>query len=139
MTGVNAQQGESTVFTDAQLDEILARAGRLCRCDDAECVAELAQVGDVDVPTLVAEVRNAPTVRTADIQAVVALMDAAGALPIEQFNATPEVAAAINALYEQFEDRIDEHDKRVRFARLVPTFGEGAARGAVYGDDEMGP
>lgn len=46
------------MYTDTQLDEILARAGRLCRCDDAECVAELVQVGDNDVPALVSEVRQ---------------------------------------------------------------------------------
>lgn len=46
------------MHTDAQLDEILARAARLCRCDDAECVAELAQVADRDVPALVAEVQR---------------------------------------------------------------------------------
>lgn len=46
------------MHTDAQLDEILARAGRLCRCDAAECVAEMVQVGDRDVPALVAEVQR---------------------------------------------------------------------------------
>lgn len=49
----------------------------------------------------------------ADVQAVVALMDAAGAMPMDEFNASP-LAAAINALYAQFEDRIDEADKRNR-------------------------
>ena len=49
-----------------------------------------------------------------DGRTVVALMDVAGAMPIDEFNARPDLAAAINALYEQFEDRIDEHDKRNR-------------------------
>lgn len=70
----------------------------------------------------------------ADLRAVVALMDAAGAMPIDEFNARPDLAAAINALYEQFEARIDEYDKRKRLARLAPAFGEEAARVAVYGD-----
>lgn len=71
----------------------------------------------------------------ADIKAIVAVMDAAGALPMEQFDAMPDLAAALNALYTQFEDRIDAHDKSVRFAKLAPTFGEDAARADVFGEN----
>lgn len=71
----------------------------------------------------------------ADIKVIAAVMDAAGALPMDQFDAMPDLAAALNALYVQFEDRIDAHDKDVRYARLVPVFGEMAARGAAYGDE----
>lgn len=71
----------------------------------------------------------------ADTKAIVAVMDAAGALPFDQFHAMPDLAAALNALYEQFEDRINAHDKDVRHARLVPVFGEVAARDAAYGDE----
>lgn len=46
------------MHTDAQLDEIQARAGRICRCDDTECVADLIQLADSDVPALVSEVRQ---------------------------------------------------------------------------------
>lgn len=46
------------MHTDTQLDEIQARAGRLCRCDNAECVADRVQLADNDVPALVSEVRQ---------------------------------------------------------------------------------
>jgi hypothetical protein len=41
-----------------RLTEIQARAGRICRCDDDDCVADLIQLGDKDVPALVAEVKR---------------------------------------------------------------------------------
>lgn len=62
----------------------------------------------------------------ADVQAVVALMDAAGAMPMDEFNASP-LAAAINALYEQFEERIDKFDKRQREGRVRTVQTEGDA------------
>lgn len=62
-----------------------------------------------------------------DIRAVRAVLDAAGALPIPQFEAMPELAAALNALLEQFEDRIDEADKRQREGRVRTVQTEGDA------------
>lgn len=78
------------------------------------------------------------TQHDADVAAVVAVMDAAGALPFDQFHSMPALAAALNALYEQFEDRINEHDKDMRYAKLSATFGEDAARAEVYGDGNVG-
>lgn len=46
------------MHTDTQLNEIQSRAGRICRCDDAECRADLIQLADNDVPALVSEVRQ---------------------------------------------------------------------------------
>lgn len=46
------------MHTDTQLNEIQARAGRICRCDDAECRADLIQLADNDVPALVSEIRQ---------------------------------------------------------------------------------
>lgn len=62
-----------------------------------------------------------------DTGAVVALMDAAGELPIPQFESMPKLAAATNALYAQFEDRIDEADKREREGRVRTVQTEGDA------------
>lgn len=58
-----------------------------------------------------------PDKQEGDVRAVVALMDAAGAMPMDDFNASP-LAAVINALYAQFEDRIDEADEAELLARV---------------------
>lgn len=89
--------------------------------DSQAAVAELQKYLDDDgipsksaIRTVLWDLAEARANHDADLRAVMALMDAAGALPIEQFDATPGVAAATNALYAQFEDRIDEADKRKR-------------------------
>lgn len=53
-----------------------------------------------------------------DVRTVRAVVDAAGALPIPQFESMPELAAALNALLEQFEDRIKVVDEAESLARL---------------------
>lgn len=56
--------------------------------------------------------------RLADVHAVRAVVDAAGALPIPQFESMPKLAAALNALLEQFEDRIKAVDEAESVARV---------------------
>lgn len=56
--------------------------------------------------------------RLADVYAVRAVVDAAGALPIPQFESMPKLAAALNALLEQFEDRIKAVDEAESLARV---------------------
>jgi hypothetical protein len=47
-----------------------------------------------------------------DIRAVRAVIDAAGAMPMDQFDAMPAaLAAAINNLYDHFEARVEELDR----------------------------
>lgn len=89
--------------------------------DSQSAVAELQKYLDgggalsrAAVRTVLWDLAEARANHDADVRTVVALMDAAGALPMEQFDATPDVAAATNALYAQFEDRIDEADRRKR-------------------------
>lgn len=53
-----------------------------------------------------------------DVRAVRAVVDAAGALPIPQFESMPELAKALNALLEQFEDRINAVDEAESLARV---------------------
>jgi hypothetical protein len=116
------------------IHDVLARVHERARLDISIVATEDAVRMSQEIAKLRSEL-GAQIIRAEeDARAAVALMDAAGAIPIDEFNARPDLAAAINALYEQFEDRIDEHDKRSRVARLVPTFGKEAARAAVYGD-----
>lgn len=53
-----------------------------------------------------------------DVRAVRAVVDAAGALPIPQFESMPELAKALNALLEQFEDRIKAVNEAELLARV---------------------
>lgn len=51
----------TTPLNAERLTEIEARANRLCRCDDEACIAEMNQVGDQDVPALIAEIKRLNT------------------------------------------------------------------------------
>lgn len=53
-----------------------------------------------------------------DVCTVRAVVDAAGALPIPQFESMPKLAAALNALLEQFEDRIKVVDEAESLAKV---------------------
>lgn len=53
-----------------------------------------------------------------DVRAVRAVVDAAGKLPIPQYESMPELANALNALLEQFEDRINAVDEAESLARM---------------------
>lgn len=55
---MTAATGQPEPLTAGQLDEIEQRANRICRCDDPECVAELRQMADTDVPALIAALRQ---------------------------------------------------------------------------------
>lgn len=134
MTGTSITTSREKIVIDS-IHDVLARVHERAHLNIPIVAAEDALRMSTEIAKLRSEL-GAQIIRAeADASAVVALMDAAGALPIDVFNATPDVAAAINALYAQFEDRIDEADKRRRLARLTPKFGEEAARTAVYGDE----
>lgn len=84
--------------------------------DELHAAAALAGVGDDEADAMLVEEIDEVSVNfegyaNEDIHAVRAVIDAAGKLPIDQFNATPDLAAAINALYVHFESRIDDLDQ----------------------------
>lgn len=54
----------------------------------------------------------------ADVRTVRAVVDAAGKVPFEQLDSMPELREKLNALLEQFEDRINAVDKAESLARL---------------------
>lgn len=53
-----------------------------------------------------------------DVRTVRAVVDAAGELPLEQFDSMPELREKLNALLEQFEDRIKAVDEAESLARV---------------------
>lgn len=53
-----------------------------------------------------------------DVRTVRAVVDAAGKLPLEQFESMPELREKLNALLEQFEDRINAVDEAESLARV---------------------
>lgn len=67
----------------------------------------------------VRELEAAQDGRPGDVQAVRAVVDAAGKLSIPQFEAMPELAEALNALLVQFEEHIKVIDDAESLARLA--------------------
>lgn len=53
-----------------------------------------------------------------DVRTVRAVVDAAGELPFDHFHSMPKLAAALNALLEQYEDRINAVDEAESLARV---------------------
>lgn len=96
------------------IHDVLARVHERASLDIDIVATEDALRMSAEIAKLRSELGAQMTRAEADARAVVVLMEAAGALPIDEYDAMPNVAAAINALYEQFEDRIDEADKRKR-------------------------
>lgn len=102
----------SDVLTDAQLDETLARAGRLCRCDDVGCAADLIQVSDRDVPGLVAEVRRLRE----GLRILARIPDGQEVVPIEDLRVSGDSSHVVHGLVFI---AAHEEDLAARIAQLL--------------------